>query len=113
RVNSATSASASAFEAVRGRLFGLAYRMLGSRADAEDIVQEASVRWHGAEHDRIEKPEAWLVTTASRLAIDRLRRLKTEREAYFGQWLPEPIVSETPPDRPPELAGGLSIGFLT
>jgi RNA polymerase sigma-70 factor (ECF subfamily) len=55
--------------------------MLGSRADAEDIVQETYVRWHQIEHGRIESAEAWLVTTASRLAINRLRRLKTEREA--------------------------------
>lgn len=72
--------STSVFESLRGRLFGLAYRMLGSSGDAEDIVQEAYLRWHQAERERIENPEAWLVTTTSRLAIDRLRRLKTERE---------------------------------
>ncbi len=102
-----------AFEALRGRLFGLAYRMLGSRADAEDTVQEAYVRWHQASHGSIDNPEAWLVTTTSRLAIDRLRRLKTEREAYVGQWLPEPIVTQPPPDRDLELASDLSIAFLT
>lgn len=105
--------STTAFEATRGRLFGLAYRMLGSRADAEDIVQEAYVRWHEADKDRIESPEAWLVTTTSRLAIDRLRRLKTEREAYFGEWLPQPIVSDAPPDRHLDLADDLSMAFLT
>jgi RNA polymerase sigma-70 factor (ECF subfamily) len=101
------------FEALRGRLFGLAYRMLGSRADAEDIVQEAYVRWHQIGHERIENPEAWLVTTTTRLAIDRLRRLKTEREAYVGQWLPEPIVTQAPPDSDLDLAADLSIAFLT
>jgi len=105
--------STTAFEATRGRLFGLAYRMLGSRADAEDIVQEAYVRWHEAEKNKIESPEAWLVTTTTRLAIDRLRRLKTERESYFGQWLPQPIVSDAPPDRHLDLADDLSIAFLT
>jgi RNA polymerase sigma-70 factor (ECF subfamily) len=106
--------SISAFEALRGRLFGLAYRMLGSRADAEDIVQEAYVRWHQASHGSIDNPEAWLVTTTSRLAIDRLRRLKTEREAYVGPWLPEPIVSQAPPpDHDLDLAADLSIAFLT
>lgn len=105
--------STTAFEAARGRLFGLAYRMLGSRADAEDIVQEAYVRWHEVDKGRIESPEAWLVTTTTRLAIDRLRRLKTEREAYFGQWLPQPIVSDAPPDRHLDLADDLSIAFLT
>jgi RNA polymerase sigma-70 factor (ECF subfamily) len=104
--------SLSAFEAVRGRLFGLAYRMLGSRADAEDLVQEAYVRWHEVDQDTIESPEAWLVATTSRLAIDRLRRLKTEREAYVGQWLPEPIVTHEPPDRHLDLADDLSVGFL-
>ncbi|MET0214909.1 MAG: sigma factor, partial [Vicinamibacterales bacterium] len=102
-----------AFEGLRGRLFGLAYRMLGSRADAEDIVQEAYVRWHEVTKDRIDNPEAWLVTTTSRLAIDRLRRLKTEREAYVGQWLPQPIVTDAPPDRHLDLADDLSIAFLT
>jgi RNA polymerase sigma-70 factor, ECF subfamily len=102
------------FEAHRARLFGLAYRMLGARADAEDIVQEAYVRWHKADRSAIDNAEAWLVTTTSRLAIDRLRRLKTERESYTGPWLPEPIVSHTPPpDRDVELASNLSIAFLT
>ena len=99
------------FEAIRGRLFGLAYRMLGSRSDAEDIVQEAYVRWHEADHERIESADAWLVTATSRLAIDRLRRLKTERDAYVGPWLPEPIV--TAPDRRLDLADDLSMAFLT
>jgi RNA polymerase sigma-70 factor (ECF subfamily) len=101
------------FEALRGRLFGLAYRMLGSRADAEDVVQETYVRWHQVTPGSVESPEAWLVTTTSRLAIDRLRRLKTEREAYVGPWLPEPIVTEAPPDRNLDLAADLSIAFLT
>jgi RNA polymerase sigma-70 factor (ECF subfamily) len=103
-----------AFEAVRSRLFGLAYRMLGSRADAEDIVQETYVRWHNADPSAIDNAEAWLVTAATRLAIDRLRRLKTEREAYVGPWLPEPILSEDArPDRQLELASDLSIAMLT
>jgi RNA polymerase sigma-70 factor (ECF subfamily) len=109
-----TETSVTAFEALRGRLFGLAYRMLGSRADAEDIVQEAYVRWHEVKPGTVDNPEAWLVTTTSRLAIDRLRRLKTEREAYAGQWLPEPIVTHPPPpDRNLDLAADLSIAFLT
>jgi RNA polymerase sigma-70 factor (ECF subfamily) len=108
-----TGISASPFEAVRGRLFGLAYRMLGSRADAEDIVQEAYLRWHEAGRGSIENPEAWLVTTTGRLAIDRLRRLKTEREAYTGPWLPEPIVTHELPDRHLDLADDLSMAFLT
>ena len=108
-----TAQPAEVFEGMRGRLFGLAYRMLGSRAEAEDIVQEAYVRWHAAEHGRIESAEAWLVTAATRLALDRLRRLKTERDAYVGPWLPEPIVSVPAPDRDLDLADDLSIAFLT
>jgi RNA polymerase sigma-70 factor, ECF subfamily len=111
---SETAAPIAAFEAHRGRLFGLAYRMLGSRADAEDVVQETYVRWHQTQQRGIENPEAWLVTTTTRLAIDRLRRLKTEREAYIGPWLPEPIVtSAPPPDHQLDLAADLSIAFLT
>jgi RNA polymerase sigma-70 factor (ECF subfamily) len=102
------------FDASRGRLFGLAYRMLGSRAEAEDLVQEAYIRWHEADSADIQSPEAWLVTTTTRLAIDRLRRLKTEREAYVGPWLPEPLVSSAPPpDRDVSLAEDLSLAFLT
>src|ERR1051325_3825748 len=102
-----------AFDAVRPRLFGLAYRMLGSRAEAEDVVQEAYVRWHQADETAIRNAEAWLVTTATRLAIDRLRALKTEREAYVGPWLPEPLIGAPPaPDRDVELASDLSIAFL-
>src|SRR6187431_64121 len=101
--------AAATFEKHRGRLTGLAYRMLGSRADAEDVVQEAYVRWHQAEPGSVENPEAWLVTATSRLAIDRLRRLKTEREAYIGPWLPEPIVTAVPPDRHLDLAEDLSM----
>jgi RNA polymerase sigma-70 factor (ECF subfamily) len=108
------AAQTSTFEAMRGRLFGLAYRMLGSRADAEDIVQEAYLRWHDADHRRIESPEAWLVTATTRLAIDRLRRAKTEREAYAGPWLPQPMVSPgPPPDGHLDLADDLSMAFLT
>ena len=104
--------SSAAFESVRPRLFGLAYRMLGSRADAEDIVQEAYVRWHQTEADTVRNAEAWLVTTATRLAIDRLRALKVEREAYTGPWLPEPLIAPEPPDREAELASDLSVAFM-
>ncbi len=106
-------APAAEFELVRSRLFGLAYRMLGSRADAEDVVQDAYLRWHQADRARIDSAEAWLVTTTSRIAIDRLRRLKTERDAYVGPWLPQPIVADAlPPDRHLDLADDLSVAFL-
>lgn len=102
------------FESLRGRLFGIAYRMLGSKAEAEDIVQEAYVRWHQADRAAIRTPEAWLVTATTRLAIDRLRSLQTERDAYTGPWLPEPLMSDgpPPPDRHLDLASDLSIAFL-
>jgi RNA polymerase sigma-70 factor (ECF subfamily) len=107
------STSTDAFQDVRGRLFSLAYRMLGSRAEAEDVVQETYVRWHQTDRDAIRSAEAWLVTTATRLAIDRLRALKTQREAYHGPWLPEPMISEAPPpDHAVDLAADLSIAFL-
>jgi RNA polymerase sigma-70 factor (ECF subfamily) len=104
----------SPFERARGLLFGIAYRMLSSGAEAEDLVQEAYVRWHQADQDAIENPEAWLVTTVTRLTIDRLGVLKTERAAYTGPWLPEPLTCAQPPspDRDLELASDLSVAFL-
>jgi RNA polymerase sigma-70 factor (ECF subfamily) len=109
----ATSTAVSEFEAVRGRLFGIAYRMLGSRAEAEDLVQDTYLRWHEADRNEVRSAKAWLVTTATRLAIDRLRRLKTEREAYVGQWLPEPLVGYAgAPDRDAEIDAEISIAFL-
>jgi RNA polymerase sigma-70 factor (ECF subfamily) len=103
-----------AFTAAQSRLFGLAYRMLGSRTEAEDVVQDVYIRWHQSDHDAIENPEAWLVTATTRRSIDRLRRLKTEREAYHGAWLPEPLMRDEPPrpDRELELSSDLSIAFL-
>jgi RNA polymerase sigma-70 factor, ECF subfamily len=97
-------------EALRPRLFGIAYRMLGLVADAEDVVQEAFLRWRQAD-DAPRSDEAWLVSVTTRLSIDRLRRAATERAAYEGQWLPEPIPLE-PPERAAELADDLSLAFL-
>jgi RNA polymerase sigma-70 factor (ECF subfamily) len=113
-VTHSTDTAVTTFEAKRNRLFGLAYRMLGSRAEAEDVVQETYVRWHQIDRTSIDNAEAWLVTTATRLAIDRLRRLQTEREAYRGPWLPEPILATAPPpDQHLDLADDLSIAFVT
>jgi RNA polymerase sigma-70 factor (ECF subfamily) len=102
-----------AFEQHRGRLFGIAYRMLGSRAEADDVVQDAWLRWDRAGHE-IRSPEAWLVTATTRLCIDRLRQLRAEREQYVGPWLPEPLTMDTAPpaDRAAELASDLSVAFL-
>lgn len=103
--------AADAFEAERPRLFGLAYRMLGTRADADDIVQEAWLRWEQA--SGIERPAAWLTTVVTRLAIDRLRSAQHRRETYVGPWLPEPLLTD---DQDPahlvELNESLTLGFL-
>src|SRR3982074_125214 len=73
----------------RGRLLGLAYRMLGSRSDAEDVVQDAYLRFAGA--SVVHNPEAFLVTIVTRLCLDRLKSAKAQREIYVGPWLPEPV----------------------
>lgn len=104
---------AESFEKYRGRLFGIAYRMLGTRDDAEDILQEAYIRWHNTDQGGIENPEAWLVTVATRLSIDRLRKASHDRETYIGPWLPEPITATPSPQDDAELASSLSIAFLT
>jgi RNA polymerase sigma-70 factor (ECF subfamily) len=102
------------FERHRRRLWGVAYRMLGSRAEADDMVQEAYLRWHRADIAGILVPEAWLVTAVTRLSIDRLRELRRERDTYVGPWLPEPLVEDTAPpaDQAAELASDLSVAFL-
>lgn len=108
------TASHDTFGSLRPRLFGIAYRMLGVRADAEDVVQEAWLRWQAADSAGLQSAEAWLVTVTTRLAIDRLRAAKAERGAYFGWWLPEPLVDvdERTPEAAAELAGDLSVAFL-
>ena len=102
------------FESLRPRLFGIAYRMLGVRTDAEDVVQEAWLRWQVADIDAIQSSEAWLVSVTTRLAIDSLRAAKVEREAYVGWWLPEPLVEMDlrTPEAQAEFAGDLSVAFL-
>lgn len=85
--------AAAVFESHRVMLRGLAYRMLGSVAEAEDIVQETYLRWSEAEHDDIRSPRAWLVKVCSRLAIDALRSARIRREHYVGPWLPEPWIA--------------------
>src|SRR3546814_13468414 len=101
------------FERHRRRLFGLAYRMLGTVGDAEDAVQDTWLRWHRADAAKIETPEAWLVTACTRLCIDRLRAARTEREHYTGTWLPEPLieleVAPAPDMVPGEMADDLSM----
>lgn len=102
------------FEEQQPRLLGLAYRMLSNRADAEDVLQDAYLRWRSGDIDEIASPRAWLTTVVTRLSIDRLRRARIEREAYFGPWLPEPLSDRDleGPDAALELEGDLSIAFL-
>jgi RNA polymerase sigma-70 factor (ECF subfamily) len=107
-------AMAAEFEAYRPRLFGVAYRMLGSRADAEDVLQDAWLRWHNSPGADIQSPVAWLITTTTRLCLDRLRLAKQAREHYIGPWLPEPIVTDSlpSPEMQLELADEVSVAFL-
>ena len=102
------------FDEQRPRLLGLAYRMLCVMADAEDVLQDAYLRWRSVELAEIESPQAWLTTVVTRLSIDRLRRARIEREAYVGPWLPEPLSDrDVPsPESALELEGELSIAFL-
>ena len=101
---------------LRSRAFAVAYRMLGSVAEAEDIVQESFLRLHRARQEgtAIENPQAFLVAVATRLAIDQLRSARVRRETYVGTWLPEPIVNEreAPVERQAQIAESLSMAFL-
>jgi RNA polymerase sigma-70 factor (ECF subfamily) len=103
-------------EELRTRAFAIAYRMLGSVAEAEDIVQEALVRVHRALEggERIESPRAFVATVATRLAIDELRSARVRRESYVGEWLPEPLVADPTDDfaDQAEMADSLSLAFL-
>ena len=110
---SATPAANELFEAQRPRLLGLAYRMVGSLADAEEMVSEAWLRWCAADQTDIASPEAWLTTVTTRIAIDWLRSARHNREEYVGPWLPEPVVAEPGPEERAELADSLTLGFLT
>lgn len=102
------------FSAERGHLFDVAYRMLGSVEDAEDLVQDTFLRWQAADVARIESPAAWLTTVITRLALNELQSARKQRESYVGPWLPEPILTSdapSPSDRA-EVADSLSIAFL-
>lgn len=90
------SAALDRFEAGRGRLASLAYRLLGSAADAEDAVQDTFLRWQAADRDRIEVPEAWLTKVVTHLCLDRLRSAQARHELTAGAWLPEPLLDGDP-----------------
>ncbi len=110
------SAAEAVYQGLRPLLFAIAYRMTGSVGEAEDIMQEAFLRWHRAQAGgtEVESPRAFLTTVTTRLAIDHLRSARVRRESYIGPWLPEPLVGDVYDQvaRHAELAGSLSVAFL-
>ncbi|AQZ69800.1 ECF-sigma factor [[Actinomadura] parvosata subsp. kistnae] len=100
------------FEDHRSLLVAVAYRILGSVADAEDVVQEAWLRWSGVDESAVEDPKAYLITVTTRLAIDRLRSAKSRRESYVGPWLPEPISTAPDVAEHAELADSVEMAML-
>ncbi|RUL66297.1 sigma-70 family RNA polymerase sigma factor [Dyella dinghuensis] len=101
------------FQKQRPRLLGLAYRMLGTPADAEDVLHDAWMRWHAQDKSQLDDPEAWLVSVTTRLALDRLRHAKVERAHYTGPWLPEPLIEASEqPEEQAEHAETLTLSFL-
>lgn len=97
----------------RAHVFAVAYRMLGSVTEAEDVVQDTWLRWSAVDRDTVRTPSAWLTTVATRLCLDRLRSARARREAYVGPWLPEPLVTgDDDPAAAAELADSLTMAFL-
>ncbi|HEY0845305.1 MAG TPA: sigma-70 family RNA polymerase sigma factor [Noviherbaspirillum sp.] len=114
---SATDSGAAEFETHRRFLRSLAYRMLGSRADAEDTVQDAWLRWHATERSAVDHPRAFLSQMVTRLCLDRIKSAQAQREVYVGAWLPEPVVDDATefqpgPETLHELANDLSFAFM-
>ncbi|MFC4535437.1 RNA polymerase sigma-70 factor [Sphaerisporangium dianthi] len=109
---SALDQAASVFAAVRPRLFGIAYRMLGVSAEAEDIVQEVWVRWQSTDRAAVSDPPAFLATVATRLAINVAQSARRRRETYVGPWLPEPVDTGTSPEAGAERGEELELAVL-
>jgi RNA polymerase sigma-70 factor (ECF subfamily) len=99
------------FQEMRPLLFSLAYRMLGTRSDAEDIVQDAYLRWRNASAEQVHAPKSYLTTVVARLSLDSLKSARRKRETYVGEWLPEPLI-EPPGTTAVEMAESLSLAFL-
>src|SRR5712692_10857195 len=102
------------FHQHQGLLFSIAYRMLGSAADAEDMRQETFIRWQQTSEAEIQSPRAYLVTIISRLCINHLQSARVQREEYVGQWLPEPLLTgpESDPSERLRVDESLSMAFL-
>ncbi len=100
------------FNEHRAVLVGAAYRVVGTVADAEDVVQEAWLRWAAADRGEIRDVRAYLITITTRLALNRLRQQKTRRESYVGPWLPEPVASDPDPAEAAEVADSVSMAML-
>ena len=100
------------FQAARARLFGIAYRMLGRVAEAEDVVQDAWLRWQGTDRSQVRNPTAFLSTVTVRLAINAFESARARREVYAGPWLPEPVLTEADPMLGAERTEALEIGLL-
>ena len=104
--------AAAVFESLRPRLIGVAYGLLGSLAEAEDVVQEAWIRLQRSDLDGVRDLTGWLVTTTSRIALDVLKAARTRRETYVGPWLPEPVETAPDPADSISLADSLSWAML-
>jgi len=101
------------FQTVRPRLFGIAYRMLGTATEADDVVQDAWLRWQGTDRSTVREPAAFLATTVTRLAINALQSARAQREVYVGPWLPEPVETADDPALGAEHNEALSLAVLT
>jgi len=112
KVTDVTAAAVVDFENNRDLLFGVAYRVLGSVADAEDVVQESWLRWNRVDASQVADPRSYLVQVSTRLALDRLRRAKASREEYVGPWLPEPLSTGPSADECAELSESVSMAML-
>jgi RNA polymerase sigma-70 factor, ECF subfamily len=99
------------FQEHRDLLFGIAYRMLGTVMDAQDMVQETFLRWQRTSLDEVKSPRAWLTTIITRLCINHLKSARVQRETYIGTWLPEPLIERDSAENA-QLADSLSLAFL-
>jgi len=111
-VSTTAAGTADVFDDARPRLVGLAYRILGSLADAEDVVSDVWFRWAAVDQTGLDRPQAWLTTVTTRVALDHLRARKRRAVDYPGPWLPEPIVGTPGPEDVAEVADSLTLGFL-